>query len=248
MGAGRALLPLSLSLSRERGLGGEVISVVIRTKNEEQWIGRCLAAVTSQTGLPREIILVDNDSRDKTLEVASRFPCRILHISDEEFSFGRALNQGIAATTGELVAILSGHCIPLHDQWLQCLSSPFEDPNVAGVYGGQDPLPDTDPFDKRDLWTTFGTERRVQRKDYFFHNGNSMVRRDVWQRLPFDEELQGVEDRDWARAVLARGYSLVYTPHARVHHYHGIHHGHDARRAERVVQVIDLIHKRGGGR
>jgi GT2 family glycosyltransferase len=74
-----------------------------------------------------------------------------------------------------------------------------------------------------------------------FHNANSMIRRSVWMAVPFDEEISGVEDRDWARKVLARGYQIVYEPLASVYHHHGIHQGLDPDRAERVVRVIQMI-------
>lgn len=221
-------------------------SVVLRSKNEERWIRRCLNAVFAQVVSELEVVLVDNHSTDSTRAIAQEYPCRVVDISDEEFSFGRALNVGIRETRGELIALLSGHCIPVHDYWLSCMRVGFDTNSVAAVYGRQEPLPDTDPFDKRDLWTTFGVERKVQRKDFFFHNGNSMIRRDLWNRLPFDEAISGVEDRDWAKKVLADGYSIVYEPTASVYHYHGIHHGRDAQRADRVVRVIELIHGGAG--
>jgi hypothetical protein len=118
-------------------------------------------------------------------------------------------------------------------------------PFTAAVYGKQEPLPDSSDFDKRDLWTTFGAERRVQRgQDYFFHNANSLIRRSLWERMPFDEEINGVEDRAWAKQVLAEGYQIIYAPLASVHHYHGIHQGRNEARAKRVAKVIELIQQR----
>jgi len=218
-----------------------MISLVIRTKNEAGWIERCLAAVALQDVPDWEVILVDNASTDDTRRIARRFGCHLVPISDRAFGYGRAVNRGIARAQGDLVAILSGHCIPAHDRWLSALAAHFDDPDVAGVYGRQLPLPDSHAFDKRDLWTTFGVERRVQRSDYFFHNANSMIRRDVWEDLPFDEDISGVEDRDWARKVLATGRRIVYEPLAAVYHHHGIHQGLDPQRAERVVRVIQML-------
>lgn len=218
-----------------------MISVIIRTRNEAAWIDRCLTAVAAQSYHDFEIVLVDHASTDGTRTIGERFGCRIVAIGEGEFSYGRAINEGIRAARGDYLAIVSGHCVPLNDQWLQCLRAAFVDDRVAGVYGRQEPLPDSDPVDKRDLWTAFGIERRVQSKDIFFHNANSMIRRDVWERFPFDEHLAGVEDRDWAKRVLSWGYRIVYEPSATVYHYHGIHHGQDASRAERVVRVIELI-------
>jgi glycosyltransferase involved in cell wall biosynthesis len=219
-----------------------MVSVIIRTRDEARWIGRCLNAVAAQDHPAFEVIVVDNDSSDQTREIVERFEHKVVSIPDGHFRHGRALNMGIDVAKGQLVAILSGHCIPVHDHWLTALSANFHDPTVAGVYGRQVPLPDSSPLDKRDLWTTFGIERRVQRTDYFFHNANSMIRTDVWRRLPFDDEISGVEDRDWARKVIALGHCIVYEPLASVHHHHGIHQGGDPLRAERVVRVIEMIH------
>jgi len=222
-----------------------MISVVIRTKNEEKWIGRCLAAVTAQDYPEFEVIVVDNDSTDGTLDVLNRYGCTIVKISDEHFTFGRSLNWGVRKASGDHVAILSGHCIPANDRWLLSLRAAFTE-KVVGVYGRQLPLPDTTANDKRDLWTTFGIERRIQGKDFFFHNANSMIRRDIWEKVPFDEEISGVEDREWARQVLSRGYEIAYEPSGTVHHYHGIHHGRNLERSARVARVIELINYRGG--
>jgi len=218
-----------------------VISVVIRTKDEAQWIGRCLRAVLAQDCDEFEVIVVDNESTDDTLGIARGFDCRVLTIPQAEFSHGRSINLGVGAAKGDLVAILSGHCIPVNDTWLRRLAAAFTASDVAGVYGRQEPLPDTNDFDKRDLYTTFGLERRVQRRDYFFHNANSMIRRDMWDSVPFNEDLTGVEDRDWAKRVLEMGHLVVYEPAASVYHFHGINHGRDAARAARVVRVIELI-------
>ncbi len=223
-----------------------MISLVIRTKNEERWLARCLTAVRLQDRTDIEILVVDNESTDRTRAIARRFGCRVLSISNRDFKYGRALNVGIDRARGELVAILSGHCIPVHDRWLSSMAAHFGEADVAGVYGRQIPLPDSDPFDKRDLWTTFGIERRVQRKDYFFHNANSMIRRATWEHARFDSDISGVEDRDWAKKILAQGCRIVYEPLAAVHHHHGIHQGRDQERAERVVRVIEMIN--GAGR
>lgn len=223
-----------------------MISVVIRTKNEETWIGRCLSAVAAQNYPEFEVILVDNDSTDRTLEIVSGYECKLVKISDQDFSFGRSLNWGIRAAKGPFVAMISGHCVPVNDRWLLNLQAAFSGEDVAGVYGRQVPLPDTRADDKRDLWTTFGIEPRIQKRDFFFHNANSMIRKDIWDQVPFDEEISGVEDREWGREMIGRGYQIAYEPAASVYHYHGIHHGRNLERSTRVARVIELINHRGG--
>lgn len=218
-----------------------LISIVVRTKNERPWIGRCLQSLTLQRGCRSEIIVVDNESTDGTLDVVRQFDCRVMNISQSDYTHGKALNLGIAVSRGNLVAILSGHCIAVTDRWLLRLADSFRDPLVAGVYGRQEPLPESSDLDKRDLWTTFGLDRRVQIRDWFFHNANSMISRAVWEQVPFNETIDGVEDRDWAKRVQELGYRIVYEPSASAFHFHGIHQGADQRRAQRVARVIDLI-------
>ena len=74
-----------------------------------------------------------------------------------------------------------------------------------------------------------------------------MIRRAVWAGMPFDEELPGVEDRDWAKRVQTAGWQIAYEPHASVFHHHGIHQGRDEHRAARVARVIELIQNRPTG-
>lgn len=220
---------------------GPSISVVIRTRNEIAWIAQCITAVKLQRADRTEIVVVDNGSTDGTPELVRKLGCKVVDISPTQFTFGRALNWGIAASSEEYIGILSGHCIPSNEMWLCRLRSCFEVEGVVGAYGAQEPLPDSHDFDKRDLWTTFPIERRFQKKDFFFHNANSMILRSVWDQYPFDEELEGLEDRAWAKKVIASGATIAYEPQARVYHHHGIHQGRDEMRAERVVRVIELI-------
>lgn len=217
------------------------VSIIIRTKNEERWIGHCLEEVFKQDFKDFEVILVDNSSTDHTVEVAKRYPLASVIIIDK-FLPGNALNQGIRASKGQFIVCLSAHCIPKESSWLSTLYANFADePNLAGVYGRQLPVSFTDPIDKRDLLIVFGQDRRLQVKDYFFHNANSMLRRDVWDRLPFDEEVTNIEDRVWGKAVTEAGYHIVYDPDAAVYHYHGLHQGNAPKRAKGVVSIIEKV-------
>lgn len=128
--------------------------------------------------------------------------------------------------------------MPVNDQWLSNLLNNFNDAKVAGVYGRQEPLSFTSDFDKRDLLITFGLDRRVQVKDSFFHNANSMIRRDVWEKIPFDDRITNIEDRLWAEKVLKGGYTIIYEPSASVYHHHGIHQDRNPERCANVVRIL----------
>ncbi len=216
------------------------VSIIIRTKNEEEWIGHCLHSIFKQEFQNFEIILVDNNSTDNTLNIASRYRIEKKLIINEFFP-GRAINLGVENSTGEFIVCISAHCIPKDKNWLSNLIENFDDNKVAGVYGRQLPLSFTDPIDKRDLINTFGLDKKVQIKDYFFHNANSMIRRDVWEKIPFDENVTNIEDRVWAKSVIRNGYKLIYEPDAGVYHYHGLHQGNPKKRVSGVVSIIDTL-------
>lgn len=216
-------------------------SLIVRARNEERWIKSCLESVFNQDFTDFEVILVNNQSRDRTLEIAQRFDVRVVQYAGEYFP-GRVLNAGIRESRGELLVMLSGHCIPTNSHWLGSLLVAFDsDPKLAGVYGRQEPLPFTPDRDKRDLWTVFQMDRRIQRKDCFFHNSNSVVRRDLWEQVPFSETATNIEDRIWAKEMLARGYYLIYEPEASVYHWHGIHQNDNAERRRNVVGLIESL-------
>jgi len=217
------------------------ISIIVRTKNEERWIGHCLAMIYQQDYKNFEVILVDNASSDHTVQVAKRYPLASI-INIDKFLPGKALNEGILASSGRFIVCISAHCIPKSTDWLSSLLKNFEaDDKLAGVYGRQLPLSFTADIDKRDLLIVFGQDRRVQVKDYFFHNANSMLRRDVWEQFPFDDAVTNIEDRVWGKAVISAGYHIVYDPEAAVYHHHGLHQGNAPRRARGVVSIIEQI-------
>lgn len=213
------------------------ISIVIRTFNEERWIGLCLEEVFSQTFTDFEVIIVDNKSTDGTLSKVKKFPVKILSI--EKYFPGLSLNLGIRESKGEIIVILSGHCIPANKEWLHNLIRNFDDKNVAGVYGRQLPMSFSSPQNKRDLLITFGLDRRIHEKDTFFHNANSAIRKSVWEKFNFDESVTNIEDRIWAKQVLSSGFVTIYDPESPVYHHHGIHHNDDPSRMTNTIKVIE---------
>jgi len=196
------------------------VSIVIRTKNEGRHLGTVLDAIARQEHSCREVIVVDSGSTDATLQIAGSFGARIIAIEPQAFTFGYALNVGVAAGRSEVVAFLSGHAQPCDGWWLDRLTRPLSDGRVAGCYGRQVPLPGCHPWDRLNLERHFGLRPRLQSDDPFFSNANAAIRRDVWERIPFREDLSGSEDHAWAAAVQVAGYDIVYEPRAAVRHSH----------------------------
>ncbi len=221
----------------------EMISVIIRTRNEEFFLKHCLKSVFSQklSNHKLEVIIVDNESSDNTLKIALQFPItKIINI--KEYYPGHCINEGIKASNGEFISILSSHCIPKNNNWLEYLVKDLENNNkIAGTYGRQLPVSFSTPQSYRDLYVTFGNEKRIQKQDTFFHNANSIIRRDVWEKYNFDDKISNIEDRIWAKKVLEAGFYISYEPKAEVYHHHGIHHDGKSERADNTLHVIKSI-------
>jgi glycosyltransferase involved in cell wall biosynthesis len=196
------------------------VSVVIRCYNEEQHIGRLLAGLLRQTLRPDQIVLVDSGSTDATLAIAARFPVEVHTIEPEAFSFGRSLNIGCRAASGDIVAIASAHVYPIYENWLAELTEPFSDAVVALSYGRQVGDMRTKYSERQILGRWFPAQSDPRQDHPFCNNANAAIRRSVWLEEPYDERLTGLEDLEWAKRVLSRGLAISYVASAPVVHVH----------------------------
>jgi len=216
------------------------VSIIVRTKNEDFWIGKCLNEIFNQKYKNFEIILVDNNSKDKTISIVKKnFPkVKIINYKSKIFLPGKALNLGIKKSKGSLVAMISGHCIPKNENWLNNLVQNFKNSDVIACYGRQEPSDISEPNDVRDLTYLFGLDKKIQLKDPFFHNANSMIRKSTWKKNQFDETIKHIEDRLWASLVLKNGKKIIYEPNSSVIHFHGVGHHGNLKRVSTISKIL----------
>lgn len=195
-------------------------SVIIRCYNEERHIGRLLSGIVQQTIQDVEIIVVDSGSTDATLSIASRYPVKILSIRPEEFSFGRSLNIGCRAARGEFIVVASAHVYPVYKDWLEQLLAPFSDSRIALVYGKQRGDEITKYSEHQVFARWFPEEANLHQDHPFCNNANAAIRRSLWEQLPYDETLTGLEDLDWSKRVMQLGYKIAYAAEAEIVHVH----------------------------
>ncbi len=196
------------------------VSIVIRSKNEERFIGAVLERVLEQEFAdPYEVIVLDSGSHDRTLDIVRGFPVRLATMPPEQFTFGRALNHGTSLAIGEIVVFLSAHCVPRERTWLRELTAPLSnDAQVAATYGRQEPMPGVNPFEEIELERTFGPTADSAVLAHF-SNANSAIRRHLVTQYPFDEVVSGGEDFLWAQGLPA-SYTVRYVATASVFHSH----------------------------
>lgn len=197
-----------------------LVSIIIRCYNEEEHIGRLLAGISSQLYSNYEIILVDSGSTDATLSIASQFPIKLVYIHPEEFTFGRALNFGIKESKGDICVLISAHCYPIYSDWLSELVQPFDNPDVALVYGRQIGDKTTQFSENRIFSNCFPEKSDFNQFHPFCNNANTAIRKNIWEKIPYNEELSGLEDIEWAKKALESKYRIVYNAKAVIVHKH----------------------------
>lgn len=196
------------------------ISAIIRTLNEGEHLPRLLDCLADQTTPVDEVILVDSGSTDNTIEIAERYNCRILQIKKAEFSFGRALNFGCSAATGDVLVILSAHVYPIDNQFIENLVAPITAHDSSITYGRQVGDSRTKFSEARIMLKWFPAQSDWDQRHPFSNNANAAVKRSLWQSLRYDESLTGLEDLDFANRALNLGHKLSYVAEAPIVHVH----------------------------
>ncbi len=173
------------------------ISVVVPFYNAEDYIEDCIRALLSQR-YPQdcyEIILVDNESTDRTAEIARRYP-QVKLLSESKVGPYAARNRGVAESKGAIVAFTDSDCSP-HEDWLQRIREAMFDPEVCIVQGRQ-------RFARESLGLSILSDYEAEKAAYTFsaktkeiyygYTNNMAVRRDVFDKIgPFLELNRGAD-------------------------------------------------------
>src|SRR6201997_1446900 len=116
------------------------VSVVVCAYNAERTIDRCLASLAALNYPDYEVIVVNDGSRDRTLEIAEGYGfCRIISQPNKGLSVAR--NVGAEAASGEIVAYTDSDCVADPD-WLSYLVAKMEASNLAACGGPNFPPPE----------------------------------------------------------------------------------------------------------
>lgn len=198
------------------------VSIIFRALNEEKWFDHALSACAEQRFPDDEIevILVDSGSTDQTIAIAERHGCAIVHIKKSDFTFGRSLNYGCAAATGEFLVFISAHCIPANPDWLARLIAPLRTGAVDYVYGRQIGN-EKSRFSERQIFAQyFPAADMIPQDGFFINNANAAIRKDAWAKYEFDEAVTGLEDMVLGKAIVNDGGKIGYVADATVTHIH----------------------------
>lgn len=193
-----------------------VISIIIPTLREEQFLERTLENLKSLT-LPHEIIITDGGSQDKTLEIARRYTDKItVWGQPRRQTFGEAKNAGAALATGEfLVFIDADVIIPEPEKFFEEMLSTFnKNPKLVALTVPLQPFSENKSIIDRLFSAPLNYFYVVSNN--IFHSGNSsgefqMVRTEIFRKIGgFSEHLAAGEDNELFRHLAANGRTLSH--------------------------------------
>lgn len=203
-------------------------SIIIRTYNEEKWIADVLEGIKKQEYKNYEVIIVDSNSTDSTLDICERYNCKIVSIDKSKFNYSYASNIGAKEAKGEILCYLSGHSVPVNSDYLKRANDLFNNENVGGVYGDVIALPDGSIIEK--MFNNLGYKKALGKGIIYeneIHPGilscsNALLRKSIWGSNEFKEELgNGGEDVEMAYCIIKDGFTIARDPNLLVMHSHG---------------------------
>ena len=197
-------------------------SIVIPALNEQLHIARCLRSLVALgvSNVPFEVLLVDNGSTDRTLEIAASFYSSLdLTIHRRAgVRISSLRNHGVAQSTASIVVFLDADCVvpPL---WLQHVAAASAQVAEDGIIGSKYEIPPHSRWVAR-AWERgqAGSTRRLVR---YVPGGAMVMHRSIFLRLGgFDESLTTNEDAELCKRARDQGFSVTADPVLAV-----IHHG-----------------------
>jgi glycosyltransferase involved in cell wall biosynthesis len=198
------------------------VSVIIPVYNGEKTLAMCLNSVLNQTYKNYEVIVVDNNSKDRTKEIIYNFRDknnRIKYTFAERRSSGIARNEGIKAAQGDILAFTDADCIcPFN--WIVEITRPIRLEKEEATVGFEE-----------DLIKNYWTKNMQKRDDIYmrrssdgkyirtFDGKNAAIRMGLIRELMFDPDIGMMSDLDLAVRITMEG-RILYLPSVRVGHFH----------------------------
>lgn len=109
------------------------VSVILLTKNSASTVQKSIESIFQQTRLPDEVVVVDGNSNDHTLEVVKKYPVKL--VTEPGLGFGYARNLGVKNASGNIVFFLDSDCYAEPDWIEKALPSFDSNPEIVGVTG-----------------------------------------------------------------------------------------------------------------
>lgn len=195
----------------------EKVTLYIPCFNAEKTLGKCLESVLKQNHSIDEILIIDDGSTDKTVEISSKFDVKLITHKNNE-GLGASRNTAIKNAKNEFIAALDSDCTA-SGNWLEKLMKNFKDNSIAGVGGRVIESCDEVIGRWRDahMGQAWGEEKIVNPE--FIFGSNTVFRKSALEQTGYNHKYRtNYEDVDLSQRLMKNGFRLVYEPHAVVRH------------------------------
>lgn len=197
------------------------VSIIMRSFNEAWALRETLPALKLQEFTNWELIVIDSGSTDGSQElIRAARPAHFVQITPEEYNPSRVMNRGMRLARSEICLFLNADATPQGTNWLRPMVQALRAPKVAACFGRQIPRPDCQAVFACDYERCFGPDREAAHWQHFFSMVSSGLRKDVWSRRGFREDLQYAEDDEYTRWCKSHGHEVRYVPESVAMHSH----------------------------
>jgi glycosyltransferase involved in cell wall biosynthesis len=197
----------------------EKVSLYIPCYNAENSIKECLDSIINQSYAIDEIIIIDDGSNDRTVDIANAYPVRIIR-HKENRGLAACRNTALKEAKNDFVASLDADCVA-KPQWLKLLMQCFINDDIAGSAGM---LIERYNLNAADRWRSihmpqhWGVES-IENPPFLYGNNTVFKKKAIAKSGFYNERLRiNYEDVDLALRVYACGFRLIYNPKACVEH------------------------------
>jgi len=196
----------------------KTISVIIPTHNSQPTIERCINSLTLQD-FPREeyeIIVVDDGSTDKTIEMAKNLGADKVILTKPCFQ-GKARNLGVQNSSAKLLAFIDSDC-EAKNGWLKAISK--ELPSVPSIGG---PIENGNPHSLvawAEYFTEFGGWSNFKERSTIrlFVGCNGACTNEAFKRTGGFVESEAAEDTLFGGALKKAGLNIYFIPELQIRH------------------------------
>ncbi len=199
------------------------VSIIIPNRNGSATIGRCLEAALASRYADFEVIVVDDDSADGSVDIIGRFPCRLVRLT-EHCGAAQARNVGARHSQGEVLFFTDADCLVNADA-LQHVMKALASAPVGTVVGGTyTRRPADDRFFSRfqSVFIHYSETKNLSSPDYVATHAMAMTAETFHRAGGFKESLRPMlEDVEFSHRVRRRGGRLVMNPRLQVRHVFG---------------------------
>ena len=194
------------------------ISIIIKTLNEEEHIAECIeSALAALNGLTGEVILVDSKSMDRTIEIAKKYPIRIIQLKNmADRRCGVGPQTGYLFSKGDFIYMLDGD-MRLDKNFLKKALPYLNYPEVAGVGGNI-----LEKSQENLVFQLRSKDHQVKKLTLISHLGmGGLYKREAIENVGYfsDPSLYAYEEAEIGAQLCNKGYTMLRIPETMVYHH-----------------------------